>query len=69
MQKTTNLGLNKPESGDAFDIEHFNENADKIDAAISIMPSITETDEGKFARVQNGKWAAVAVPEAETAAF
>lgn len=31
MQKTTNYGLNKPEKSDFYDIEHMNENMEKLD--------------------------------------
>lgn len=31
MQKTTNYGLNKPDSEDFYDVEHFNDNMDVID--------------------------------------
>lgn len=32
MQKTENYGLNKPESTDFYDVEHFNNNMDVLDA-------------------------------------
>lgn len=35
MQKTTNLGLNKPEGDDNYNIDDFNDNMDKIDTAIN----------------------------------
>ena len=31
MQKTANYGLNKPEIGEFYNVEEFNENADLID--------------------------------------
>ena len=34
MQHTTNLNLNKPDDGDGFDVDHFNDNADILDDAI-----------------------------------
>lgn len=33
------------------------------------LPAVTEADNGKFARVVNGAWAADAVPTAEEASF
>lgn len=38
MQSTTNYGLNKPDITDFYNVEDFNENADKIDAALAIKP-------------------------------
>ena len=35
----------------------------------SIPPEVTEADEGKFLRVENGAWAAVAIENAEGASF
>ena len=32
MTQTPNLGLNKPDQSDFYNVDHFNENADKIDA-------------------------------------
>lgn len=33
MNYTTNLGLKKPEQSDFYDVDDFNDNADKVDAA------------------------------------
>jgi hypothetical protein len=41
MQSTTNYGLNKPESTDFYDVEHFNANMDKIDEELAKMSSST----------------------------
>lgn len=35
MQRTTNYGLNKPELSGFYNVEHFNENMDKIDSEMN----------------------------------
>lgn len=45
MQKTKNFGLNKPDKTDHYDIEHFNENAEIIDAKLKELESnVTDAD-------------------------
>lgn len=39
MQKTENYGLNKPESTDFYDVEHFNSNFDVIDTKMKELES------------------------------
>lgn len=47
MQKTENHEMNLPDQEDFFDIEHFNENFQKIDVALGDMTAITvEETEG-----------------------
>ena len=41
MNQTSNLGLNKPESTDAFGLDAFNQNADKLDTAIKALQTKT----------------------------
>lgn len=43
MQHTTNFNLNKPDRSDQYNIDHFNDNADKIDQLLAGMQNITNT--------------------------
>lgn len=36
---------------------------------ISVLPTVTSTDDGKFLRVVSGAWAAASVPDANGGAF
>ena len=49
MQKTANYGLNKPETTDFYDVEHFNENMDAIDTKMKEI----EDNSGKSEEVEN----------------
>ena len=47
MQHTTNLNLNKPDDGDGFDVDHFNDNADILDDAIKgLRDSVSQASPG-----------------------
>lgn len=35
MKQTKNYNLNKPDTNDMFSLEHWNENSDKIDEALT----------------------------------
>lgn len=50
--KTPNLGLTKPDPSDYYNIDVFNENADKIDAALKVQ---TDTDNAIKADIKNVK--------------
>ena len=51
MQTTTNYGLNKPEASDFYNVNDFNENADKIDAALK--ENATALDDAFANRISN----------------
>ena len=43
MQHTTNFNLNLPEGYDQFDITHFNQNTNTIDAKLKELQNVTDT--------------------------
>lgn len=45
MKSTTNYGLNKPEPTDYYDVEHFNDNFDKIDKELKVNQEHREDKE------------------------
>ena len=49
METTTNLGLKKPDLSDAAAVSVFNENSDKIDAAVGALESKTSIKTGTLA--------------------
>ena len=54
MQKTTNYELNKPEATDQYNIEHFNDNADTIDAQMKAnADAISSLDSAAMKKANN----------------
>lgn len=54
MQKTTNYELNKPEAVDQYNIEHFNDNADTIDAQMKAnADAISSLDSAAMKKANN----------------
>ena len=53
MQNTTNYGLNKPESTDMYNIEHFNNNADIIDAKLKNHSDAIDGINGNIASIES----------------
>ncbi len=49
METTTNLKLNKPAPEDFYDVGDFNENADKIDAAVSQLETAMQENASRAA--------------------
>jgi len=49
MKQSNTLGLNLPEANDVYDVEHFNENSQKIDVAIKEMLDAGAASFGIFA--------------------
>lgn len=44
MNFTNNLGLNKPDTDDYYDVQHMNENMDKLDAAVKEKADISSLE-------------------------
>ena len=67
---TTNLNLKKPDLTDAASISDINSNMDILDDALAaVLPTVTSTDNGKFLRVVDGKWAKSAIANASGGSF
>ena len=49
METTTNLGLKKPAETEFYDVNDFNENADKIDAAVSQLETAMQENASRAA--------------------
>ena len=60
MRSTTNYGLKKPENTDMYNVEDFNENADKIDAKLkSLDTNINQLSTGLNTAVNTAKTQAI----------
>nr|DAK80929.1 MAG TPA: hypothetical protein [Caudoviricetes sp.] len=56
MTETTNLGLKKPGAADNVAIADLNANADKLDAIIGLLSSLSTTEKSSLVAAMNELW-------------
>lgn len=69
-QHVTNaLGKKSDISHNHDDVYYTKTETDAKVSSLTSLPSVATSDNGKFLRVVNGKWAAQSIPSAEEATF